>query len=152
MTTTSKRDEFGRFIKKNDHEPVKVENNRGLGEIGSISAAASDRPSPITLHRQAIKDAIGSASIIPEGVAGVWHSHKKQGINPLPSNVLVPGATFGMIIPTDEFTCRFLIRVDLRDASGMSTSMTCLEMGSEDAMKFLNENFTQTRFQQQVKR
>lgn len=146
MTTTSKRDEFGRFAKKNSdtsHLPELPNENPDIGKEGpqpptNILVAASDRPKPVPVRP--------SSKIIPDGVAGVWHTHRLQGSAPYSANISVPGATYAMIIPTDEFTCRLILRVDLRDASGMSTSMTSLEMGSEDAMKLLNENYTQTQF------
>lgn len=152
MSTTSKRDEFGRFIKKqsdtshlpelpNENPDIGkqgIQSDRGLHEIGSPLAAASDRPKAIPIRP--------STKIIPDGVAGVWHAHKMQGVSPYSANIPVPGATYAMVIPTDEFTCRLVIRVDLRDASGMSTSMTSVEMGSEDAMKLLMNNYTQTQF------
>ena len=91
-----------------------------------------------------------SEGIIPVGVGGVWHSHKNQGMQTTSASVVVPGQTFAMLIPTSEFTCHVLIRTDLRDASGMATSIATVEMGSEDAMKFLETNFIQTRFQQRA--
>ena len=83
---------------------------------------------------------------IPAGVAGVWHSHKKQGVNPQRANIMGDARTWAMIIPIDESTCRFLIRVDLINVNGVSTAITSVDLGIEDAMSQLNENYIQTRF------
>jgi len=88
---------------------------------------------------------------IPVGIAGVWHSHKKQGIQPSDANVQIPGATYAMIVETaDAFLpdplVTVLIRTDIRDASGQATSTVTVQMTPDTAMRFLNDNFVQTRF------
>lgn len=90
---------------------------------------------------------------IPVGIAGVWHSHKKQGIQASDANVQVPGATYAMIVPNlqidfnrDDPLVSVLIRTDIRDASGQATSTVSVLMTPDQAMNFLNENFVQTRF------
>lgn len=89
----------------------------------------------------------GYQSPIPPGVAGVWHSHKKQGVNSQNANIPIPGATFAMIVPNEPGGAFLLLRTDIRDASGMATSTAVLSMTENEAMKFLNDNFIQTRFQ-----
>lgn len=92
-------------------------------------------------------------SSIPVGVAGVWHSHKKQGVQASDANVQVPGATYAMIVPTLQIDfdrhdqlVSVLIRTDIRDASGQATSTVSVHMTPDMAMRFLNDNFVQTRF------
>jgi hypothetical protein len=150
MTSSSKRDEFGRFAKKNsdtNHLPELPNENPDIGKEGlqpNVLAAASDRPTPgVRVTPTAVKP---PTKIISDDIAGIWHMHKKQGRTPAPATISASGETFAMVIPTDEFTCRLLIRVDLRDASALATSITSIEMGSEDAMKLLAENYIQTQF------
>jgi len=88
-------------------------------------------------------------SVIPVGVVGVWHSHKKQGQVPSDANVQVPGATYAMIVPFDadpRSDVNVLVRTDIRDASGQATSAVVIQMSPDMALRFLNENFVQTRF------
>lgn len=103
---------------------------------------------PIASERAAVKTAKPKpSSVIPVGVAGVWHSHKKQGMQPSDANVQVPGATYAMIIPvSNDGYVNLLIRTDIRDASGQATSMISLPMSADLAFQFLNDNFVQTRF------
>ena len=143
MTTpSSNRDQFGRFVKKVEESGLEMPNeNPDIGKEGP-------QPNPLAAKEKTSKKITPqpSTKIIPDAVAGIWHVHKRQGLAPAPASAAIPGATFAMVIPTDEFTCRLVLRVDLRDASGMSTSMTSIEMGSEDAMKLLSENYLQTQF------
>ena len=56
-----------------------------------------------------------SLPVLPPGIAGVWHSHKKQGQQPSDANVQVPGATYAMIVNgTDDDYVSLLIRTDMR--------------------------------------
>lgn len=129
---------------------IKIElpnENPDIGKEGVQSLTPASEPLRIPIPRSPTL-----SRGIPPGIAGVWHSHKKQGTSITPANVLVPGSTFAMIVPlshdhSDNDSVRVFIRVDLRDASGMATSTSYFDTDSTNALKFLNDNFTQTRFQ-----
>jgi hypothetical protein len=109
-------------------------------DIGKEGPVAAERAS-ISLSKKP------KPSLIPVGIAGVWHSHKKQGMQPMDANVQVPGATYAMIVNgTDDDYVSLLLRTDIRDASGQATSMLSIPMHARQALAFLNENFVQTRF------
>ena len=84
---------------------------------------------------------------IPAGIAGIWHSHTKQGLYPKQANVMIPGKTFAMLVPLVESSVRILIRTDNETSSGTGMGITSFDTTVDVAMKFLNDNFTQTRFQ-----
>lgn len=112
--------------------------NPDIGKEGPIEA---ERGPTISLSKKP------KPSVIPPGIAGVWHSHKKQGMQPMDANVQVPGATYAMIVNgTDDDYVSLLLRTDIRDASGQATSMLSIPMHARNALAFLNENFVQTRF------